>query len=269
MTQAMTKHITLTQLHKMKQDGEKISVLTCYDAAFAKTLSEAGVEILLVGDTLGMVVAGHSSTLPVTVKDIVYHTQNVCRAKPQAFVIADMPFMSYSGVDRALKNAAKLMQAGAEMIKMEGGNWLLPIISQINEKGIPTCAHLGLTPQSVHAFGGYKVQGREKTQAHEIFDSAIQLEKAGAKLLVLECIPFELAKKITQKLSIPVIGIGAGPYCDGQVLVTPDMLGITGQQYTFTRNFLLGQTDGIPGAVKEYVRCVKNGEFPSLEQSFA
>lgn len=264
----MTKHITLSKLQKMKQQGEKIAMLTCYDAAFAKTLSEAGVEILLIGDTLGMVVAGHSTTIPVTVKDITYHTRNVCRAHPTAFVIADMPFMSYSTTDRALVNATKLIQAGGEMVKMEGGTWLLPTVSQLTERGIPTCVHLGLTPQSVHAFGGYKVQGRLETQAQQILDAALQLEQAGAQLLVLECIPYELAKKITQSLNIPVIGIGAGPYCDGQVLVTPDMLGITGQQYTFTQNFLVGQTQGIQGAIKEYVRCVKTGEFPSLEQSF-
>lgn len=264
----MTKHITLSKLQKMKQQGEKIAMLTCYDAAFAKTLSEAGVDILLVGDTLGMVVAGYSTTIPVTVKDITYHTRNVCRANPTAFVIADMPFMSYSTTDKALSNATKLMQAGGEMVKMEGGAWLLPTVRQLTERGIPTCVHLGLTPQSVHAFGGYKVQGRIETQAQQILEAALQLEQAGAQLLVLECIPYELTKKITQSLSIPVIGIGAGPYCDGQVLVTPDMLGITGEQYTFTQNFLEGQTQGIQGAIKEYVRCVKSGEFPSLKQSF-
>jgi len=218
------KRINLSHLQKMKQQGEKITVLTAYDASFAKALSDAGVEMLLVGDTLGMVVCGHNTTVPVTIDDMIYHIRNVARANPRALIIGDMPFLSYPTIEKTLENAGRLMQAGAEMVKLEGGAWLIPTIEQLSEKGIPVCAHLGLTPQSVHSFGGY---------------------------------------------NIPVIGIGAGPYCDGQVLVTYDMLGLHfDKPLTFVENFLQGQTEGISGAVKHYVEKVKAGTFPSLEQSF-
>jgi len=263
-----TQRITVSHLQKMKQQAEKITCLTAYDASFADTLSQAGIEVLLVGDTLGMVVAGHTTTIPVTMQDMVYHIHNVARAKPTSLILADMPFMAYHNTDIALKNAIKLMQAGGEMIKMEGGAWLTPIVQALNQQGIPVCAHLGLTPQSVHLLGGYKIQGRPPEQAKQIMNDALALQQAGAKLLVLECVPYELAQAITKEVLIPVIGIGAGPYCDGQVLVTPDMLGLTNKQFKFTHNFLLNQHDGIQGAVKEYIRRVKNAEFPTLEHSF-
>lgn len=264
------RRITLSHLQKMKQQGEKITCLTVYDATFARLLSHAGIELLLVGDSSGMVIAGHQTTVPVTVKDMVYHTRNVSRTQPASLIISDLPFLSYTHTEQALANAARLMQAGAEMIKIEGSLWLKPIVEQLSEKGVPVCVHLGLTPQSVHLFGGYKVQGRDPTKAAQMLACARTLEKAGAQLLVLECIPYSLAQEITQAVSIPTIGIGAGPYCDGQVLVTQDMLGLTaGKPLVFVKNFLDGQTAGVLGAVKEYIRQVKASEFPSLEQSFS
>ena len=268
-TPSHPRRIMLGSLQKMKQKGEKITCLTAYDATFAKLLADAGIELLLVGDSSGMVIAGHPTTVPVTVKDMVYHTHNVCRAQPTSLILSDLPFLAYSNTEQALRNAARLMQAGAEMIKIEGGLWLTPIVEQLSEKGVPVCVHLGLTPQSVHIFGGYKIQGRDAVKAEQILAAAITLEKAGAQVLVLECIPYQLAQKITQAVSIPTIGIGAGPYCDGQVLVTQDMLGLTGgKPLVFVKNFLDGQTAGVTGAVKEYIRQVKAGEFPTLEQSF-
>lgn len=269
MTTAKPKRITLNSLNKLKQSGEKITCLTCYDASFSRLLSEAGVEILLVGDTLGMLIGGHDSTIPVTVEDMAYHTACVRRANPRSIILGDLPFMSYSNCQQALDNAAELVRAGAEIVKMEGGLWLKPIVAELTEKGIPVCVHLGLTPQSVNMLGGYRIQGREPHKAQEILTAAIELEQAGAKLLVLECVPYPLAQQITQALNIPVLGIGAGPYCDGQILVTPDMLGITlDSPYKFVHNFLLGQTGGIPAAIKEFVQHVKASTFPSLEQSF-
>lgn len=263
------KRINLNHLHKMKQQGEKITMLTAYDATFAKLFSDAGIEILLVGDTLGMVVGGHDTTVPVTIEEIVYHIKNVSRAKPRSLILGDMPFLSYSSIEKALETTTCLMQAGAEMVKMEGGAWLLPMVSQLTERGIPVCAHLGLTPQSIHAFGSYKVQGRQEEEGLTILDAAIAHEQAGAKMLVLECIPYLLAQKITAAVNIPVIGIGAGPHCDGQVLVSYDMLGLTPHMnLTFVKNFLTDTTQGIHGAVIEYIRQVKNGEFPTLKQSF-
>jgi 3-methyl-2-oxobutanoate hydroxymethyltransferase len=270
LTHHHAKRITLARLLKMKQRSEKITVLTAYDATFAKLFSELGIDIILVGDTLGMVVGGHETTIPVTMEDMVYHIRSVCRARPLPFIIGDMPFLSYPNPEEALENAGLLMQAGAEMVKVEGGAWLIPIIEQLSEKGIPVCAHLGLTPQSVHILGGYKVQGRDANQAEAILHAALAQEKAGAKMLVLECVPYLLAQEITQAVSIPVIGIGAGPYCDGQVLVTHDMLGLNPYMtLTFVRNFMAGQTEGIQGAIKDYIRQVKSGEFPTLEHSFS
>lgn len=260
---------TLSHLHRMKQNGEKITCLTAYDATLAQVLSAAGIDVLLVGDSLGTAVGGHDTTVPVTVKDMLYHTRNVCRARPNALVMTDLPFLSYSSPDQALKTAGQLMQAGAELVKLEGGAWLTQTVQRLSEQGIPACVHMGLTPQSVHLFGGYKVQGRSSEQAQRIFDAALQLENAGTKLLVLECVPYPLAEKITNALTIPTIGIGAGPYCDGQVLVTPDMLGLTaGKPLTFVQNFLHGQSNGVQGAIKAYIDQVKSGAFPTLEQSF-
>ena len=260
--------ITINTLQSMKQDSEKFAVLAAYDATFAHFISEAEVEVILVGDSLGMVIQGHDTTLPVTVEQIAYHTAAVKRGAKRSFIIADMPFMSYGDSDTALKNAATLMQAGAQMVKLEGGEWLAETFHKMSERGIPTCAHLGLTPQSVNKFGGYKVQGRDADHAQQILNDAHTLEQAGADLLVLECVPTALAAEITRTLTIPVIGIGAGPNTDAQVLVLYDMLGLTPTRAPkFTKNFLRNNED-IPAALRAYVEEVKNGTFPSEEHSF-
>lgn len=260
--------ITINTLQSMKQDSEKFAVLAAYDATFAHFISEAEVEVILVGDSLGMVIQGHDTTLPVTVEQIAYHTAAVKRGAKRSFIIADMPFMSYGDSDTALKNAATLMQAGAQMVKLEGGEWLAETFHKMSERGIPTCAHLGLTPQSVNKFGGYKVQGRDADHAQQILNDAHTLEQAGADLLVLECVPTALAAEITRTLTIPVIGIGAGPNTDAQVLVLYDMLGLTPTRAPkFTKNFLRENED-IPAALRAYVEEVKNGTFPSEEHSF-
>ncbi|MDF3054926.1 MAG: panB [Gammaproteobacteria bacterium] len=262
--------ITLSHLKKMKARHEKIAMLTGYDATFSKLLSDAGLDVILVGDTLGMTIGGHSTTVPVTLQDMIYHTQNVCRAQPKSLIIVDMPYMSYANPDIAIENAARLMQAGGELIKLEGGVWLKSTIEKLTERGIPICAHLGLTPQSIHMIGGYKVQGRETQKAKELLETALSHQASGAQMLILECVPWQLSQEITQTLDIPVIGIGAGPHCDGQVLVTYDMLGMTpGKPFTFVKNFLLEQTQGISAAVKDYIRAVKTGTFPTLEHSFS
>lgn len=265
--------ITLTTLNKMKQSGEKITCLTAYDASFSFQLAEAGVEIILVGDSLGMVVQGEQSTVPVTMDDMAYHTQLVAKgnekAQRQAFVIADMPYMSYSTVEDALFNAKQLMQAGGQMVKVEGGKWLSESILALTECGIPVCGHLGLTPQSVDALGGYKVQGRDQQAAIKIKQDVAALVEAGIRMLVLECVPTELAAEISQSIDIPVIGIGAGPKTDAQVLVIYDMLGISPRFYAkFVKNFMQ-QADDIPSAIKAYVDEVKNGTFPGEEHSFS
>lgn len=260
--------ITINTLQSMKQDGEKFAVLAAYDATFAHFISEAEVEVILVGDSLGMVIQGHDTTLPVTVEQIAYHTAAVkCGAK-RSLIIADMPFMSYSSSEDALKNATTLMQAGAQMVKLEGGEWLADTFQKMAQRGIPTCAHLGLTPQSVNKFGGYKVQGRDADHAQQILNDAHTLEQAGVDLLVLECVPTSLANDITRALKIPVIGIGAGPNTDAQVLVLYDMLGLTpSRPPKFTKNFLLENED-IPAALRAYVDEVKRGIFPADEHSF-
>ncbi|MFT3742608.1 MAG: 3-methyl-2-oxobutanoate hydroxymethyltransferase [Gammaproteobacteria bacterium] len=261
--------ITLNTLQAMKQRGEKFTCLTVYDATLARIMADCGVEVLLVGDTLGTVIQGHKTTVPVKLRDMVYHTRNVARADTTALVMGDLPFMSYSNLIEATRSATRIMQAGAAIIKMEGGSWLAPIVADLTEKGIPVCAHLGLTPQSVYSFGGYKIQGRDPQKAQDMLQAALLHEQAGAKLLVLECIPYTLAAEITQAVKIPVIGIGAGPACDGQVLVTYDMLGLyTGKPLTFVKNFLQHQPNGVQGAIAEFVRQVKKQEFPTLEHSF-
>lgn len=259
--------ITINTLQAMKQDGEKFAVLAAYDATFAHFISEAEVEVILVGDSLGMVVQGHDTTLPVTVEQIAYHTAAVKRGAKRSFIMADMPFMSYSNTDAALHNATALMQAGAQMVKLEGGAWLTDTLYRMSQHGIPTCAHLGLTPQSVNKFGGYRVQGRGD-DAQQILQDAQMLEQAGADLLVLECVPSSLAAEITRTLHIPVIGIGAGAHTDAQVLVLYDMLGLTPSRAPkFTKNFLL-DNDDIPAALSAYVAEVKSGTFPTDEHSF-
>ncbi|GGO71072.1 3-methyl-2-oxobutanoate hydroxymethyltransferase [Bowmanella pacifica] len=263
------KKVTISTLAKMKQQGERISVITAYDASFAKLFDEQGIDVMLIGDSLGMVLMGENSTLPVTVEQMAYHTKSVKNGAQRAFVVADMPFMSYATAEQTYANAAQLMAAGAEMVKMEGGLWLVEAIKGLAERGVPVCGHLGLTPQSVHKFGGFKVQGREQSAADEIVAQALALEQAGIQLLVLECIPTELGERISQTLSIPVIGIGAGPHTDGQVLVMHDMFGISANYMPkFSKNYL-AETGDIRKAVSLYIEEVKNGRFPSEQHSFS
>lgn len=262
--------ITLTTLQNRKQNGEKITMLTCYDATFAAAANEAGVDILLIGDSLGMVLQGHESTLPVSVADMAYHTTCVKRGNREAMIVADLPFMANASLEQTLLNSAELMRAGAHMIKIEGAGWLTESIRQLADRGIPVCAHLGLTPQAVNVFGGYKVQGRSEAQARQLRADAIALEQAGAAMLLLECVPSALAAEVTQAVSIPVIGIGAGPGTDGQVLVLHDMLGLslTGRTPRFVKNFMEGQPS-IQAALSAYVQAVKAVTFPAPEHEFS
>ncbi len=261
--------VTLLSLAKMKRDGEKIAVVTAYDAAFGRIAGEAGVDVILVGDSLGMVVQGRDTTIPVTVEEMVYHTRMVSRGSSLPLLMADLPFLSYATPERALRSAEKLMQEGnAQMVKLEGGQAYLETVRRLTVNGVPVCGHLGLLPQSVHKLGGYRVQGREQGAAQKMIEDALALQEAGIDLLVVECIPSELGKNLSETLKIPVIGIGAGPHCDAQVLVLYDLLGITpGRTPKFARNFLDG-AQSIQGALQAYVRAVKNGAFPSPEHSF-
>jgi len=263
------KNITVTSLQNMKKNGEKICMLTAYDATFAHVASNAGVEVILVGDSLGMVVQGNLSTLPVTVKDMVYHTANVRRGNNGALIVTDLPFLSYATVEQTLSSALQVMQAGAHMVKIEGGANLAQTVTILAQHGVPTCVHLGLTPQSVNVFGGYKVQGRQINQADQMLNDARTLQDAGAAMLLFECIPSELAKQITKSIQIPIIGIGAGLYVDGQVLVLHDMLGLSlsGKTAKFVRNFMDG-ANSIEQAIKNYVEAVKNKTFPALEHCY-
>ncbi|MEP1447970.1 MAG: 3-methyl-2-oxobutanoate hydroxymethyltransferase [Paraglaciecola sp.] len=262
------KKVTTSTLLKMKQENTKITALTAYDASFAKLFDEQGIEVLLIGDSLGMVLKGDDDTLSVTLEEVSYHTRSVKKGVERAFVVADMPFMSYSTPEEAYLNAAQLMRAGASMVKLEGGSWLLDTIKGLTERSVPVCGHLGLTPQSVHVFGGFKVQGRDDLQAENILEQAKQLEQAGIQLLVLECIPSDLADKISQSLSIPVIGIGAGPQTDGQILVMHDMFGISANYMPkFSKNYLQHSND-MREAVSQYIQEVQDGSFPSDEHSF-
>ncbi|QDE32511.1 MULTISPECIES: 3-methyl-2-oxobutanoate hydroxymethyltransferase [Shewanella] len=260
--------VTGSTLIKFKQEAKKFTALTAYDASFASAFDSEGVDVLLVGDSLGMVLQGHDDTLPVTIADIAYHTACVKRGVARALLIADMPFMSYSTPEQTMTNAATLMQAGASMVKLEGGHWLLESVKMLTERGIPVCAHLGLTPQSVNVFGGFKVQGRDADNAQRILDEAKALQAAGAQLLVVECIPAPLAKAITEALTIPVIGIGAGADTDGQILVMHDVLGISsGYIPRFSKNYLK-QTGEIRSAIRAYIDEVANGTFPAEEHTF-
>jgi 3-methyl-2-oxobutanoate hydroxymethyltransferase len=259
---------TVNQLLKMKQEGQKFTAITAYDATFARLFDDEGIPVILIGDSLGMVMQGHTDTLPVTIDEMAYHTRCVRRGTQNALVIADMSFMSYADTASACGNAAKLMAAGASMVKLEGGEWLCETVKQLNRNGVPVCAHLGLTPQSVHVFGGFRVQGRDMDQAEEIYRSALSLQAAGIQLLVLECVPSALAERITKALRIPVIGIGAGNSTDGQVLVMHDAFGITsGYTPKFTKNFLAESGD-IRSAVRLYKSQVADGSFPGPEQTF-
>jgi 3-methyl-2-oxobutanoate hydroxymethyltransferase len=261
------KRLTINDLSAMKKRGEKISCLTAYDASFSALIDQSGVDIMLVGDSLGMVVQGHDTTIPVTIDDMVYHTRCVSSARRRAFVIADLPFMSYSSPETAARNAAKLMQTGgAQMVKLEGPH--TEIIRFLVEQGIPVCGHLGLLPQSINRLGGYKVQGKDPVEAEKIIADAHQLQQSGAGLLVLECVPASLAKEITARLSIPVIGIGAGIDCDGQVLVLYDMLDIgIIKRPRFSKNFMQ-ESATIEGAIQAYHQAVKQLRFPASEHSF-
>ncbi|MNZ82637.1 3-methyl-2-oxobutanoate hydroxymethyltransferase [compost metagenome] len=260
--------VTLTTLQQLKQRGEKIVMLTSYDATFTRAACAAGVEVLLIGDSLGNVLQGHDSTLPVSVADMAYHTACVKRGNLGALILADLPFMSYATLEHALDNSATLMRAGAHMVKLEGGAWLNETVRRLAENGIPACVHLGLTPQSVNVLGGYKVQGRDETRARQMYETALALEQAGAALLLLECVPSTLASEISRAVSVPVIGIGAGVDTDGQVLVLHDMLGLNSRPPKFVRNFMTGHAS-IPDALCAYVRAVKESTFPALEHSFS
>ena len=262
--------ITVSTLNKMKQAGEKIAMLTCYEASFASLMSDAGVDMLLVGDSLGMTVQGHDSTLPVTLADMVYHTRAVVRGNKNAMIVTDLSFGSFQqNKEQAFAAAVELMQAGAHMVKLEGGVWMAETTEFLQMRGIPVCAHIGLTPQSVNAFGGYKVQGKGDAAAQALLADAKAHAKAGAALVLMECVPAALAAEVTRSVACPTIGIGAGVDCDGQVLVMHDMLGVfPGKTARFVRNFMQGQ-DSIQAAVSAYVEAVKKSEFPAAEHQFS
>ncbi|MEA3410204.1 MAG: 3-methyl-2-oxobutanoate hydroxymethyltransferase [Pseudomonadota bacterium] len=258
------KPVTVNTLRHMKSEAQKITCLTAYDAGFAHVLDEAGIDVVLVGDSLGMVIQGHDTTIPVTMDDMLYHTRCVARGLDRALLMADMPFMSYTDPDVALLNAGKLLQeGGAHMVKLEGNSRQADVVSRLSQEGIPVCAHLGLRPQFVHKLGGYRMQGTDGPSAESMRRDASVLVDAGADLLLLECVPASLSEEITRDVPLPVIGIGAGPGCDGQILVLQDILGITpGRTPGFAKNFLTGQ-QGIPDAVQAYVLAVRDGTFPS------
>ena len=262
------KPLSVTTFEEMKRRGEKITCLTAYDASFSTLLDQGGVDVILVGDSLGMVIQGHSSTLPVTMDQMVYHTHCVVRGRQRAFVIADLPFMSYPEPGRAAANAARLLREGqAHMVKLEGGRIRAETVRHLVAQGMPVCGHLGLLPQSVHQIGGYRVQGKDQQAAETMLEDARILQDAGATLLVLECVPAALAKKISESLVIPTIGIGAGAGCDGQVLVLYDMLGITPcKRPKFSKNFMAETGDAL-SAVRAFVDAVRAGRFPTEEQS--
>ena len=261
--------ITVSTLNKMKQAGEKIAMLTCYEASFAGLMSDAGVDMLLVGDSLGMTVQGHDSTLPVTLADMVYHTRAVARGNKNAMIVTDLSFGSFQqNKEQAFAAAVELMQAGAHMVKLEGGGWMAETTEFLQMRGIPVCAHIGLTPQSVNAFGGYKVQGKGDVAAQALLADAQAHADAGAALVLMECVPAALAAEVTRSIACPTIGIGAGVDCDGQVLVMHDILGVfPGKTARFVRNFMQGQ-DSIQAAVGAYVNAVKKSEFPAAEHQF-
>ncbi len=262
--------VTVPSLLQAKAEGRRLAMLTCYDATFAFAMDRAGVDLVLLGDSLGMVVQGHDSTLPVTVDHIVYHAAAVRRGLTRALLVADLPFLSYATPEQALGNARRLMaEGGAAMVKLEGAGMMLGVIEALTQRDVPVCAHLGLTPQSVMKLGGFKVQGREAEAARRLREEALAVQEAGADLLVLECVPRTLAAEITAALRIPTIGIGAGADCDGQVLVMHDVLGLRGRHRTprFVKDFLAG-ADGIETAFAAYVAAVRDGTFPGREHGF-
>lgn len=262
------KPVTLSTLKAMRERGEKIAVLTAYDASFARLMDEAGVDIVLVGDSLGMVVQGHASTLPVKLAEMSYHTRCVAAGTERAFLVADLPFGSYQpSPERAYTASARLMAAGAHMVKLEGGAVMVETVAFLTRRGIPVCAHLGLLPQSVNQVGGYRVQGRDDAAAAQLIADARALEAAGAGLIVLEMVPAALAKTVTEAVAIPTIGIGAGADCSGQVLVLYDLLGLYPRAPRFSKNFLAGN-DSVDAAVRAYVTAVKTSDFPTAEHAF-
>ncbi|TXH71188.1 MAG: 3-methyl-2-oxobutanoate hydroxymethyltransferase [Thiothrix sp.] len=264
----LIKRRTVTTLRKMKQDNEKIVMLTAYDSSFGRVLDEQGVDVILIGDSLGMVIQGHPTTIPVTVDDMIYHTRAISAVAQTALVLADLPFMSYTSPEMALRNCARLMQeSDAHMVKLEGGAPQVETVKQLTHHGVPVCAHLGLQPQSVHKLGGYRVQGREEAVAKQMQADALALQDAGADMILLECVPEVLATAITQAVEVPVIGIGAGRGCDGQVLVLHDMLGITPRAPRFSQNFMQ-EGRNIPQSIRAYVEAVKNGSFPADAHCF-
>lgn len=263
----LNKAITINTLYKLKKNREKFVVISLYDAHMAHMAQRCGVEVVLVGDSLGMTVLGYDSTIPVTMEHMIYHVEAVARGNKKSLLIGDLPFMTYATPADALHNSMRIMQAGAQMVKIEGGEWLAETVRMLSERGIPVCAHLGLTPQSVNKFGGYRVQGREQAEADKMLADAKLLAEAGADLLVLECVPASLAARITEALPIPTIGIGAGRDTDAQVLVINDILGLTEQPPKFSKNFLLESQD-IAGAMQKYVADVKAGAFPGDENIF-
>lgn len=260
--------LTIKHLQEMKRNGEKIAMLTCYDAAFAHSMDEAGVDIILVGDSMGMVVQGMNSTVAVSVDDIAYHTRCVARGLARTFLLADMPFGSYHNESTAMDTAVQLLSAGSAMVKLEGAGPMIAIVEYLVSRGVAVCGHLGLTPQSVHQLGGFKVQARESEAASQLVEDALALQMAGAQMLVLECVPAMLGGEVSAQLDIPLIGIGAGADCDGQVLVMHDMLGLGGEVPRFVANFMPG-SQSIGAAFERYVSDVRAGRFPAKEHEYA
>jgi len=263
------RSVSVNTLKRAKEKGEKFACLTAYDYCTAHVVSSNGVDVILIGDSLGMVVQGHDSSLPVTIDDVAYHARCVKRGNQGALLVADLPFMSYYSELKSLENAAVLMREGAQMVKLEGGAWLADSTRLLVRHGIPVCAHMGLTPQSINHLGGYRVQGRDPGRAQEMIDEALILQEAGADLILLECVPVDLGRRIAEQLEVPVIGIGAGPHTDGQIMVLHDMLGLyPGRPAKFVKNFLEGETAGVQGAVAAYARAVKAGSFPAPEHCY-
>ncbi len=259
--------ISVASLHRMKREGGPIAAMTAYDAGFARVVDRAGMDVVLVGDSLGMVVQGRDTTLPVTVDEMLYHARAVRRGVERALVMVDMPFMSFASPDDALTNAGRMLkEAGAQMVKLEGGSAQVATVQRLNACSIPVCAHLGLKPQSVHKVGGYRVQGRDEASARAMLEDALALEAAGADAVLLECVPAALAREIARNLDVPVIGIGSGPDCDGQILVLHDALGVTARPPRFARDFLAGN-DGVAAAMEDYVDAVRTRRFPDVEQT--
>jgi len=260
--------MTISHIQEMKQQGEKIAMLTCYDASFSSAMDAAGVDIILVGDSLGMVVQGRSSTIAVSVADVAYHTSAVARGLQKTFLLADMPFGSYHDAPTAMNNAAQLMASGAAMVKLEGAGPMVQVVEYLVTRGVAVCGHLGLTPQSVHQLGGFKVQAREAEAARQLMADALAIQQAGARMLVLECVPAILGGQLASSLDIPVIGIGAGVDCDGQVLVMHDMLGLGARVPKFVRNFM-SDSESIAAAFELYVAEVRASRFPAEEHGYA